>query len=293
MGLWEPFFNTALRTGFRMGGALYRSKIMRRVFLGTLAMGLAASAWNYFVAGKDKDGVPFFDKIPPWERSKSLIILAPWLPDSKGRPSAIKFPYPYNWSLPLSMGYGAGNLMWGSEKFLDVAKDMFVKPFFSTFSQIGEEGIGVRSIIPELLRPEYDVARNRDWADRPIHIDENFQKAPNAWSGKGDYGGRVRTGEGWKYLAETLNQFSGGGRMKSGFFDFYPEDLRTILDPFVGTQIGFGNEIKATTQSLLKGEAPAPSTVPIGRIFFGQDYDAANRFLAFKNSQAAKHPWMR
>lgn len=293
MGLWEPFFNTALRTGFRLGGAVSRSKIMRGVFFGTLAMGLAASAWNYFIGGKDKDGIPFFDKIPSWERSKAFIILAPWIPDEKGRPSAIKFPFPYNWGGALSMGYGLGNFLWGSEPIKEVLKEAFLKPFVSMFSEIGEEGIGVRSLVPELLRPEYDIATNRDWAGRPIHMEETFQKGPNAYSGKKDYGGRVRTGEGWKDIAEILNDYSGGARNRSGVFDFYPEDIREVLNPFVGTQIGFGNEVYQTGKSLVEGHPVKTTTVPVGRVFFGQDYDAADRFRQFERSQKAKHPWMR
>ena len=291
MGLWEPFFNTALRTGFRLGGAVSRSKIMRRVFFGTLAMGFAASAWNYFVGGKDKDGIPFFDKIPDYEKAKGLILLAPWLPDDKGRPSAIKFPFPYNWGGAMAPGYALGNVLWGSQPLGQVLRELVIKPWVSMFSQIGEEGLGVRSVVPEILRPEYDIATNRDWAGRPIHADKTYQKGPNAYSGKGDYGGRVRTGPGWKYIAETLNDFSGGGRHKSGLFDFYPEDIREVLNPYVGTQIGLGNEAYQTGKSIVAGEAPKPTTVPLGRIFYGQDYDAANRYLAFQRSQKAKYPW--
>ena len=293
MGIWEPFFNTALRTGFRMGGAVSRSKIMRRVFFATVAMGLGASIWNYLIGGKDKDGVPFFDKIPPWERSKGFILLNPWNTDEKGRPMAIKWPFPYNWSFPLSMGYGLGNFMWGSATVGEVLKDMFIKPFLSTFSQIGEEGIGVRSIVPELLRPEYDIARNTNWKDRPVHQDTAFQKGPNAWAGfknKGDY---VRTGEGWKEIAQFLNGVSGGSRTKSGYFDFYPEDIREVFNPFVGTQLGFGNQIIKTVKSIASGGLPASSEVPIGHLFYGQDYDASDIAAAAKRRQQMRQPWTR
>jgi N12 class adenine-specific DNA methylase len=294
MGIWEPFFNTALRTGFRMGGAVKRSHIMRNVFFGTIAMGLAASAWNYLIGGKDTDGVPFFDKIPPWERNKGFILLNPWNTDAKGRPMAIKWPFPYNWSFPLSMGYGFGNFMFGrNETIGGVLKDMFLKPFLSTFSQVGEEGIGVRSVVPELLRPEYDVARNTNWKDRPVHQDQAFQNKPNAWSGfknKGDY---VRTGEGWKEIAQFLNGVSGGSRVKSGYFDFYPEDIREVFNPFIGTQLGFGNQIIKTVKSIAEGGLPASAEVPIGHLFYGQDYDAADIAARGRAKDLTAHPWKR
>jgi hypothetical protein len=293
MGLWEPFFNTALRTGFRLGGALARSKIMRRVALATLAMGLMASVWNYFMGGKDTDGIPFFDKIPPWEKSKAMVLLVPWIHDAKGRPSALKFPFPYNWGGLLATGYGIGNLLFGSASVEETIREMFIKPWVSMFSQVGEEGLGVRSIVPELLRPEYDIATNTDWTGRPIHRDERGQNRPKSWSGKGDYGGRPGTGEAWKFAAETLNAFTGGNRTHAGWLDLYPEDLRELFSQFIGTQVGLAHKTWTAGSKLVHGELPAPAEVPILHIFAGQDYDAANKHLQYLRQQKANAPWKR
>lgn len=291
LGIWEPFFNTALRTGFRLGGAVSRSKIMRRVALATMAMGLAASAWNYLVGGNDKDGVPFFDKIPSYEKNKAMILLLPWSTDAKGRPNALKFPFPYNWAAPLSFGYGMGNFMWGSEKASTVIKDMFVKPLVSTFSQIGEEGIGWRSAFPEVVRPGYDIGVNEDWTGKPIHNDPRYQKGPNAYDGKRDIGGNVRTGEGWKWIAQALNGVSGGDARHSGYLDFYPEDIREVINAFVGSEVNFVRRGMQVVGAGAAGEAPESSDVPVGHIFFGQDYDASDRYLAFQRHMATQQPW--
>jgi hypothetical protein len=293
LGLFQPFFNTALRTGDRMFAAGQRSHIMRRVFLGTMMAGLVASAWNYLVGGKDKDGVPFFDKLPPWERANSLILMNPFITDAKGRPGIIKFPFPYNWAAPLSTGYAMGNLMWGSEHVGDVIRDLIFKPWLSTFTQVGETGIGVHSIIPEMLQPEYDVATNTNWMGYPVHQDKAFQKGPNAYAGRKPLGGRVRTGEGWKDIAQFLNWASGGDRGHSGYLDFYPEDIREIAAPFIGTQLQFGTGLYQAGASIANGQAPDASKTPIAKVFTGTDYDAHDRAVAGERYYHSKHPWER
>ena len=35
----------------------------------------------------------------------------------------------------------------------------------------------------------------------------------------------------------------------------------------------------------MKRELPKSTTIPLGRVFFGQDYDAADRSLAFKREK--------
>jgi hypothetical protein len=71
--------------------------------------------YNYLVIGNDKDGVPFFDKLPEWDKRLNFIIINPFDKDEKGRPLPIKIPMPYNWAMPLAMGYAFGNMVFGSE----------------------------------------------------------------------------------------------------------------------------------------------------------------------------------
>ncbi len=293
LGLMEPFFNTALRTGLRLYSAQARSGVMRKVFAATVAMGLVTSAWNYLVGGNDKDGVPFFDKLPEWERANSLILMNPFVTDEKGRPTAIKFPFPYNWAAPLSTGYFAGNLLWGHEK-MGALVNLVFKPWLATISQIGEDGVGVQTFIPQVVRPAYDLRVNQTWTGAPIHQDPAFQKQPNAWSGRRPIGGKVRTGEGWQEIAKFLNGVSGGDRAHSGYLDFYPEDIRYVFNSFFGAQDTLVQNTYDTGKSIIwDHEAPKSTTVPVARVFEGQDYDAHDRVERAKRAHHMKRPWER
>jgi hypothetical protein len=284
MGLLFPFANVAIQTSARMTKAVYRSRIMRRVFMGTLAMGFMTAAFNYLVGGDDKDGIPFFDKIPEWDRRLNFIMLNPFTPDEKGRPEPIKIPMPYNWAFPLMLGYAFGGLMFGKEGPRKLMA-MVIHSALETFTPLGSEGNLAAEFTPATLRPLTYIYTNLDWAGRPVHADPDFQKWPNSYSG------RQTTGEGWNKLAQGVNTATGGSPGQSGLVDVYPEDYREILEQFIGTQVRLGANIWSTGESALEGQWPDPTKVPLGRVVFGTDYDAADRAADFEYRDRQRHPW--
>jgi hypothetical protein len=298
-GLWsnyislpQPFFNVAEKTGTRMWGRQPRSAIMRKVMLATFAAGLAMSAWNYAAGGTDTDGIPFVDKVAPWEANKALVIMLPWIKDENGRPGVLKLPFPFNWAFPLSAGSAIGNFIWGSGTAPQIIMQRIVGPFISTFSQVGEEGLGLNTLLPEVMKSPYEVATNTSWTGAKIHITEG-QTGPNSESGKKDIGDYERTGEGWKEIARALNYMSGGTQHRSGVLDFYPEDIKTILMPYIGTLLTLGEDIAATGGSIANGEMPKPTHVPVGKIVYGTDYDAADAARISHQKYENSHQWTK
>ncbi len=144
---------------------------------------------------------------------------------------------------------------------------------------------------PELARPLVYLATNEDYAGRPIREHPDRQQGPNAESGKKDMQGRVRTGEGWKYVAKEINQLTGGSRNKSGWIDLYPEDIRQVFNYILGSQRRLVQNIYESGKAIYLGGMPEPTKVPLERVIRGTDYDAANRALAYERSMKAKQPW--
>jgi hypothetical protein len=102
-----------------------------------------------------------------------------------------------------------------------------------------------------------------------------------------------QVGEGWQMIARGVNAASGGSRTKAGLLDFYPEDYKEILGyVIVGTPLRFGQEVKGTASSIMKGEAPKSTNIPFARVFRGADYDAADRARAYEQSQQNRKPWL-
>lgn len=288
MAIWAPFFNVATQTGYRMAAAGQRSSTMRKAFLGVVALGIGAAIWNYAFGGKDSDKVPFFDKIAEWTKSKNFIAYVPGLTDDKGRPQPVMWPFPYNFAAPLTLGYGLVGMFMGNQK-QNYSKNgaMVFKAFLSAFSQVGEEGVAWRDLSPELLRPFMDIALNKSWTGSHVHTPDEFAKGPNARSGFRD------TAEIYKDVAKFINNYSGGAPNRSGVFDLHPEDIQYILKSFFGGQVRPLSGAIQAGQDISAGESPKPSDIPISRVFFGTDYDKADKAATRERVWQSKHPWDR
>jgi hypothetical protein len=284
IGLWFPFGNVAVQTGARYRRGLLRSRWLRRGAMGLFAAGFATAAYNYLVGGDDKDGRPFFDKIAPWERGTEFIMYLPGIKDAKGRPQPFHFPLMWGPRLPFMIGTTIASGIFGKEPKGDLAK-LVLQELISTFTFFGEQHNLASVPAPEALRPLVEVYSNENWTGYPIHMDETFQRRPNAYSGY------RTTGEGWKDAAQDLNTITDGGPMRSGYLDLYPEDLRALLDPFIGTQLRFGTNAVNAAVKASEGQWPDPTKIPFGRVVFGTDYDAADRARGYELRDLQRHPW--
>jgi hypothetical protein len=283
IGLWFPFGNVAIQTGARMTKAVARSKIMRRVFMGTMLAGFLSGLWNYLIGGDDKDGIPFFDKIPEWDRRLNFILLNPFHRDDKGRPYPIKIPMPYNWAFPLTLGHGFASMIFAHKGEREKALKMVAKSGIEVLTPFGQEENMAALPVPELMRPLVHLYTNLDYKGTPIHRDPAFQRAPNAETA------RRNTGAGWSYIASAVNRATGGSRAKAGAIDVYPEDYRYLFNYFAGSQFRPAANL---VEGLSKGDLKATQT-PFERIIYGTDYDSADRFRRAQESYKAKHPWLR
>lgn len=291
-GVFLPFYNTAMRTGTRLTGALARSKTIRRVFLGVVGASIALALWNYLAGGDDTDGTPFFEKIGPWERELNIIIMNPWDRDSKGRPQPIKIPLPYNWALPFNIGNIIVGSFLGKEGFVKHAESL-IKSALMAFTPVGETGNILDLVTPEVVRAPAHIIENKNWRGNRLHEDVRSQTGPNAYSGWRPVMGQERTGAGWKRMAEGVNDWTGGNRHKSGLLDFHPESYREIFDQFFGAQKRFGLQIGATASNVYEGKPVTPTDIPLVSVFRGTNYDAANRAAAAHRNFISEHPWLR
>ena len=288
LGLVFPFGNIAIQTGARMTGALARSRTMQGVFGATLMAGFLSTMFNYLVGGEDKDGNPFMDKIPEWNRRLNFTLLNPFHHDEKGRPVPIHIPMPYNWAFPLTLGSAMASMIFSKDKHSTRSMlGMVTKSALEVMTPFGQEENLAAVLAPEIVRPAIHIYTNKNYNGLPIHSDYSNQSKPNAYSG------RRSTGDGWKYVAEGLNDLTGGARNKGGIIDMYPEDIRTLFDYPFGAQRRFVERGAETAHSIAAGKEPDYSKAPLAGVILGTDYDAADRARHFERDRESKQPWIR
>jgi hypothetical protein len=259
---------------------------MRKVVAGVFAMGAAQALYNYLYGGNDKDGTPFFEKVPEWTRRLSMVVMSPFH-DSKGRPYFGTISLPYNYAFPFTAGAAAMAL---ALKPLGITKEPTGKILHNVMhsalealTPMAQENSLVGKFVPEVLRPGLHVAMNENFAGNPVHT-----KDPRKGIAHAEQGFRS-TPEHWKTLAGAVNRVTGGSRYESGAIDFYPEDYRQVLgyttDTLERTLVRGAHAVGAAKS----GKAPDVGDIPVVRAGVGGDhaYDMADRSAYYEERQKA------
>jgi hypothetical protein len=150
------FYNAALQGSFFMFRAAARSKKVRRVLAGAIAMGVVMDMINSMVSGEDEAGIDEYDKLPDYLLEHNWVIMLPPGMGTTGR-NYIAIPMPYGLNFFYNTGraiartgrggYDVGqgsasiartmleviNPVGGTEHFLNFAAPTFADPFISLY----------------------------------------------------------------------------------------------------------------------------------------------------------------
>lgn len=224
------FFNANVQGTTRMIQALATSKKVQKIAGAAIVGGFFRSLMNRIIGGEDETGLPNYDRIPEYRRAHSFIIMNPFA-DTESPFKYISFPTPYGYSffdytgqliadsMPRELFGGGQSPTKSGVKLLTAALD--------SFNPLGGGASLLQVITPTLAQPITDITMNRDYAGRPIMPDPNpFDqvKPPKSqvyWSNVAPWS---------KWMAEKMNEFSGGNRVRSGFLDVSPEVLEYVYE---------------------------------------------------------------
>jgi hypothetical protein len=259
------FYNAALQGSFFMFRAAARSKKVRRVLAGAIAMGIVMDMINSMVSGEDDAGIDEYDKLPDYLLEHNWVIMLPPGMGPDGR-NYIPIPMPYglnffyNTGRAISRtgrgGYDVGqgsasiartlveviNPLGGIETFANAAAPTFADPFINVLGNINFAG---RDIVREPF-PNQRVASS--------HLYWN-NTSPTAVA-----------------VAQSLNALSGGTPTLGGWADVSPNLLEFWFDYVTG---GAGQFVQRTAELPLRIADPEQTSediireVPIIRRFFG------------------------
>ena len=259
------FYNAALQGSFFMFRAAARSKRVRRVLAGAIAMGVVSDMINSMVSGEDEAGVDEYDKIPDYILEHNWVIMLPeGLAPSGRRYLAIPMPYGlnffYNTGRSISRAGRGGyevdqaaksitgtfleviNPLGGTEHFLNFAAPTIADPFISLYgTNIDFTG---RDIRREAF-PGQQVARS--------HLYWN-NTSPTAIA-----------------FSQSMNGLTGGTPTISGWADISPNTLEFWFEYITG---GAGRFVQRTAELPMRiSEAQSNEDiireVPLIRRMFG------------------------
>lgn len=225
------FFNASVQgnvqlirslTGRTADGKMTRAQ---KAALSIIALGAIQSALGYAMSDDDEDGKSFYEKIPAYEKERNLILMNP-----NGK-DYLKIPLPYGYSFFHNLGAYGQEMATGQRSPGDFAGSM-VSSLLGNFSPISATAENLKGValntVPTVLRPFADLVANQNFFGSEIY-NEPFDREQAKSSVS-----RYSTPEGYKAVAEFLNEVSGGyGRIK-GKLDVPAESLQYLVNQYVG-----------------------------------------------------------
>lgn len=157
------------------------------------------------------------------------------------------------------------------------------------FTGLGDAGPDVlQTVAPTLLQPVIQMLTNTDYAGRPIERTAFNKNDPKA------YNGRESTPARYKWLAEGLNDASGGNRGRRGALDVSPEYLKYGLEQAGKNAMRDIENVVSVVGMMAGVEKADPRNMPGVRDYYRpQDGNDARYFRAIDRYQADENDWKR
>ncbi|WP_136626623.1 LPD38 domain-containing protein [Bradyrhizobium macuxiense] len=270
------FGNAGIQGIARMMRALHPRNTKVWAAVGMLAAAnVATTAWDLGAGGKDEAGTYNYMKIPSWERDKNVVVML-----TNGYYA--KIPLPYGFAPFGVVGSKAATIMAGAEKPTKAAAAV-LSSTINAFNPLGDEAEMWREIVPTVFRPLVHIEANKDWTGRAIY--------PNSDRSKGlpDSTQAFRSTSGAsKWVAETLNDLTGGSKYESGAIDVHPGTFDYIVGAVVG---GVGHFLKSGWNTIVSGVVDhewRPETTPVLRRFVGRVGPEADQYAYYQARDEAR-----
>ena len=210
------FFNASLQGSARLIQSVATSPKVFKLVSGIAASGVAASLFNEVLGGDDEDGESWWSKVPEFKKRTNLILM---IPNSGGRYVSLPLPYGYNvfWHLGnISSDFALG------KKSAGQTASRLVESTLESFNPIGGARNLLASVTPTLFQPVVDFYTNQDWAGRPI-MPSDFPGDPSPTPPSEKYFSSVSSLS--KGITDTINEFTGGNKVRGGLISVSPEVL--------------------------------------------------------------------
>jgi hypothetical protein len=263
------FFSPTVEGGRKFLNMAFTSKNGMKFMGGMFMLGALSTLWNYSMAGgdDDEDGRSNFRDVSKVTRQTRTV----WF-YGDGADDYVAIPLGFMGALPQYMGSKAMEAVIGETSPEEAGASItssiadILSATFAALSPIrptgGDVQEGAASVVPNVIKPFTDTMINRNFFGSPIHNQKYSNQVSDASSG------RESTGAVWKWLAQTVNDMSGGAGTVPGKADFYPESYRYIFESLVGGSYKFVKDTVKFVSGTPEDEGIA--AVPLLRGFVGK-----------------------
>jgi hypothetical protein len=233
------FYNAALQGSFFMFRAAARSKRVRRVLAGAIAMGFVSDFINSMVSGEDEAGTDEYDKIPDYILEHNWVIMLPEGLAPSGR-RYVAIPMPYGLNFFYNTGRAISRAGRGGYE-IDQAAKSITGTFLEVINPLGGTEHFLNFAAPTIADPFISLyGTNIDFTGRDIRREafpgQQIARSHLYWN---------NTSPTAIQAAQALNGLTGGTETYGGWADISPNTLEFWFDYVTG---GAGRFVQRTVE---------------------------------------------
>lgn len=290
MNTLYPFFNANIQGTSNLARRMFWSesatprqkKRMTAAIAAATAMGYMFSAIARGMGGDDEEGEEAYKNVPEYDLTRNLVLMKP---DGSG--DRYLLPLPWGVNLAFFAGVQSERMVKGDESAAE-STGRVLKSSFESLSPING-ATWTQTISPTLVDPIVQIAENQNFAGAKIMPDRNpFDKTPSP-----DSQLKFKSvNPAAAYVAEAINEITGGSTRKPGLVDVSPESIEHITKFMGGGAGSFGYGVlsgftKAAVSEEEMGieEVPAVGAVA-GRFLTEEDPARKTKTEFFENMKA-------
>ena len=243
------FYNASIQGSFALLNAATRSSKVRKMWAGLVVFGILQDQLNAAISDEDEDGKLIYDKTPKYILEHNIILPDPFGVTDR---SEIAIPMPYGLNMAVNFGRSLSRFSRGQYN-VGEAGSSIIGTAVDTLNPLGGTHSFLNFVMPTVADPFIDIARNRDFADKPITKETSpFDPTPPPnsqlyWS---------TTSPSAKWIAENLNSLTGGSAIQSGILDVSPD----LMEYWIGFLTGGAGMFAQRTADLAFGTIPTALT---------------------------------
>ena len=222
------FYNASLQGSFFLLRSLARSKKVRNIMGGVIAVGFTQDIINSMMSDEDEDGVKQYDKIPDYILEHNMVFMLPEVVDPFGR-GYVSIPMPYGMNAFHNVGRNFAKMAQGRSDPSEIGASIG-RTTLEIFNPLGGTESFLNFAAPTVFDPFISLyGTNTDFSGRDI-VKKAF---PNQVASQSSLYWN-NTSPSAIAATKFINELTGGTETLSGWIDWSPNSLEFWFDYITG-----------------------------------------------------------